>query len=191
MARDLVRLVPLVPNGEAVGPHLPPNMRPFAGWPGCSAQALAGSDERTRRAPAAERTGKNAGRPARPRLAVQPRALEHDRTSVPRDAPRARRRRRSCSERRRPGRGASSDARPSARRPGQRNRDVQLAPDHRPRPLRDEVAVSSLATILDAIVGRLHPAMDAFEADPVTRDLLTALLAMVERYGWMLRASAT
>jgi len=55
-------------------------------------------------------------------------------------------------------------------------------------PLRDVDAISGLVDVLDAVVGRIYLASEAFEKDAVTIGLLTNVLAAVERFAWMLRA---
>ena len=59
-----------------------------------------------------------------------------------------------------------------------------------PGGLRDVVASAAFDAILDAVVDRVHTAMEAFETDLVTLHLFTGILAMIEKYAWMLRAQS-
>jgi starvation-inducible DNA-binding protein len=59
-----------------------------------------------------------------------------------------------------------------------------------PGGLRDVVASAVFDAILDAVVDRVHTAMDAFETDLVTLQLFTGILAVIEKYAWMLRAQS-
>jgi starvation-inducible DNA-binding protein len=59
-----------------------------------------------------------------------------------------------------------------------------------PGGLRDVVAIAAFDAILDAVVDRVHAAMEAFETDLVTLHLFTCILGMIERYAWMLRAQS-
>ena len=52
------------------------------------------------------------------------------------------------------------------------------------------VAGAAFDAILDAVVDRVHTAMEAFETDLVTLQLFTGILATIERYAWMLRAQS-
>jgi starvation-inducible DNA-binding protein len=64
-------------------------------------------------------------------------------------------------------------------------------PQLEPGPLRDVDAITAFGNILDAVETRIHSALEAFEKDLVTVDLFTDVLAAVEKYAWMLRASAS
>jgi starvation-inducible DNA-binding protein len=59
-----------------------------------------------------------------------------------------------------------------------------------PGVLRDAGAITAFDAILEAVVDRVHTAMEAFEADLVTLDVFTAILGMIEKYAWMLRAQS-
>ena len=63
-------------------------------------------------------------------------------------------------------------------------------PTIEPGGLRDVVGTATFDAILDAVVDRVHTAMEAFETDLVTLHLFTGILAMIERYAWMLRAQS-
>lgn len=58
-------------------------------------------------------------------------------------------------------------------------------------PLGDLDAILAVSRVLDAVATRLHSASDAFEEDLVTVELFTGVLAVVERFAWMLRAQRT
>jgi starvation-inducible DNA-binding protein len=53
---------------------------------------------------------------------------------------------------------------------------------------RDADIIGAFVAILDVVVHRIHTAMEAFEHDAVTVDLLTGIAAELERQAWMLRA---
>ena len=59
-----------------------------------------------------------------------------------------------------------------------------------PGGLRDVDVGAAFHAILDAVVDRVHTAMEAFEADLVTLHLFTGILAMIERFAWILRAQS-
>ena len=63
-------------------------------------------------------------------------------------------------------------------------------PTIEPGGLRDAVATATFEAILDAVVDRVHTAMEAFETDLVTLHLFTGILAMIERYAWIVRAQS-
>jgi starvation-inducible DNA-binding protein len=63
-------------------------------------------------------------------------------------------------------------------------------PNIEPGELRDVVVGAAFDAILDAVVDRVHTAMEAFETDLVTLHLFTGILAMTEKYAWMLRAQS-
>ena len=50
--------------------------------------------------------------------------------------------------------------------------------------------ITAFVAILDAVAGRIHGALEAFEKDCVTLDLFTRILGGVERLAWMLRAQS-
>jgi starvation-inducible DNA-binding protein len=54
--------------------------------------------------------------------------------------------------------------------------------------LRDVQVIAAFVAILAIVADDLHSAVDAFEKDYVTVELLTSVLAEVERFAWMLRA---
>ena len=54
--------------------------------------------------------------------------------------------------------------------------------------LRDVEVITAFVAILDTVSDDLHAALDAFERDYVTIELLTSVLADVDRFAWMLRA---
>jgi starvation-inducible DNA-binding protein len=54
--------------------------------------------------------------------------------------------------------------------------------------LRDVEVITAFVAILDTVSDDLHAALDAFERDYVTVELLTSVLADVDRFAWMLRA---
>ena len=54
--------------------------------------------------------------------------------------------------------------------------------------LRDVEVITAFVGILDTVADDLHAALDAFERDYVTIELLTSVLADVDRFAWMLRA---
>jgi starvation-inducible DNA-binding protein len=54
--------------------------------------------------------------------------------------------------------------------------------------LRDVEVITAFVGILDIVADDLHAALDAFEKDYVTVELLTSVLADVDRFAWMLRA---
>jgi starvation-inducible DNA-binding protein len=54
--------------------------------------------------------------------------------------------------------------------------------------LRDVEVITAFVAILDTVADDLHAALDAFEKDYVTVELLTSVLADVDRFAWMLRA---
>jgi starvation-inducible DNA-binding protein len=55
-------------------------------------------------------------------------------------------------------------------------------------PVRDREVVVLFGPILDAVIYRLHGALEAFEQDPVTADLLVGVVAALEKQAWMIRA---
>jgi starvation-inducible DNA-binding protein len=59
-----------------------------------------------------------------------------------------------------------------------------------PGEVRDVVAGAAFGVILGAVVDRVHTAMEAFETDLVTLQLFIDILAMIERFAWMLRAQS-
>jgi starvation-inducible DNA-binding protein len=63
-------------------------------------------------------------------------------------------------------------------------------PDLAAGAIRDSDVVATFQTILDAVVERLHAAIDASSDDPVTQDLLTTIVAGIEKQSWMICAHA-
>jgi starvation-inducible DNA-binding protein len=63
-------------------------------------------------------------------------------------------------------------------------------PDLAAGAIRDSDEVATFQTILDAVVERLHAAIDASSDDPVTQDLLTTIVAGIEKQSWMICAHA-
>ncbi|MCU1352772.1 MAG: starvation/stationary phase protection protein [Acidimicrobiales bacterium] len=61
-------------------------------------------------------------------------------------------------------------------------------PDIPAAAIRDTDVVASFQLILDAVVERLHRAIDASSDDPVTQDLLTSIAAGIEKQAWMICA---
>jgi starvation-inducible DNA-binding protein len=61
-------------------------------------------------------------------------------------------------------------------------------PTVQPGVLHDDEAIGLLAAVVDAVVARLRSGLEAFETDPVSAGLFTAVLADVERFAWILRA---
>jgi starvation-inducible DNA-binding protein len=56
--------------------------------------------------------------------------------------------------------------------------------------IRDSDVVARFQLILDAVVERLHRAIDSSTDDPVTQDLLTTIAAGIEKQAWMICAHA-
>jgi starvation-inducible DNA-binding protein len=54
--------------------------------------------------------------------------------------------------------------------------------------IADVEAVASFVAILEAVVGRLHVALEAADDDPVTHDVVTRIAARIERYACVVRA---
>ncbi|MGW5237519.1 Dps family protein [Monashia sp. NPDC004114] len=57
--------------------------------------------------------------------------------------------------------------------------------------LHDAEAIKAFGNILEAVMNRVHIALEAFEHDVVTVELFTHVLTAMERYAWMLRAQGT
>jgi starvation-inducible DNA-binding protein len=56
--------------------------------------------------------------------------------------------------------------------------------------LHNGEVITTFGAILDAVAGRIHGALDAFDEDCVTLSLFTSILSDVERFAWMLRAQS-
>jgi starvation-inducible DNA-binding protein len=63
-------------------------------------------------------------------------------------------------------------------------------PTIEPGVLRDAEAIPAFDAIFDAVVERVHTAIEAFEPDLVTLELFTAILGMIEKFAWTLRAQS-
>jgi starvation-inducible DNA-binding protein len=68
---------------------------------------------------------------------------------------------------------------------------VSSLPRLEPGALRDVDTIKVFGRILEAVESRIHSALEAFEKDFVTVDLLTDVLAAIERYAWVLRAQGS
>jgi starvation-inducible DNA-binding protein len=61
-------------------------------------------------------------------------------------------------------------------------------PDIAPGVQHDDDTFAAFIALFDALTSRMHSACEAFDEDPVTSDILTDVLAEIERHSWMFRA---
>lgn len=54
--------------------------------------------------------------------------------------------------------------------------------------IRDRDVIVTFGSILGTVVQQLHTTIDRFGGDPVTQDLLTTIVAALEKQAWMIRA---
>jgi starvation-inducible DNA-binding protein len=54
--------------------------------------------------------------------------------------------------------------------------------------IRDQEVITTFGSILSATVRQLHTTIDRTCGDPVTQDLLTTIVAALEKQAWMIRA---